>query len=50
MIEALDTALAFPYPKIIADAIERCNYRPINFRETAPRRVLTVGNINSDAT
>jgi hypothetical protein len=50
MIEALDTALAFPYPKIIADAIERCNYRLINFRETAPRRVLTVGNINSDAT
>jgi hypothetical protein len=28
----------------------RCNYRPINFRETAPRGVLTVGNINSDAT
>jgi hypothetical protein len=50
MIEALDTALAFPYPKIIGDAIERCNYRPINFRETAPRLVLTAGNINSDAT
>jgi hypothetical protein len=28
----------------------RCNYRPINFRETARRCVLTVGNINSDAT
>jgi hypothetical protein len=28
----------------------RCNYRPINFRETARRGVLTVGNINSDAT
>ena len=50
MIEALDTGLPFPYPKIIADAIERCNYRPIIFWETAPRRVLTVGNINSDAT
>ncbi|WP_445246918.1 hypothetical protein [Microcoleus sp. OTE_8_concoct_300] len=51
MIEALDTALAFPYPQIIASGDRtRCNYRPINFRETAPRRVLTVGNINSDAT
>ena len=49
MIEALDTALAFPYANIMADAIERCNYRLINFREMAPRRVLTVGNINSDA-
>jgi hypothetical protein len=29
---------------------ERCNHRPINFRETAWRGVLTVGNINSDAT
>ncbi len=28
----------------------RCNYRSINFRETARRCVLTVGNINSDAT
>jgi hypothetical protein len=28
----------------------RCNYRPINFRETVRRRVLTVGNINSDPT
>jgi hypothetical protein len=28
----------------------RCNYRPINFRETARRGVLTAGNINSDAT
>ena len=28
----------------------RCNYPPINFRETARRGVLTVGNINSDAT
>jgi hypothetical protein len=50
MIEALDTVLAFPYPKIIADAIERCNYRLINFRETAPRRVLTVGNMDSGCT
>jgi len=50
MIEALGTAMPFPYPKIIAHAIERCNYRPMNFRETAPRRVLNVGNINSYAT
>jgi len=50
MIETLDPALAFPYTKIIADAIERCNYRLINFRETAPRRVLSMGNIDSGCT
>ncbi|MCC3442272.1 MULTISPECIES: hypothetical protein [unclassified Microcoleus] len=40
----------FPYRKIIYRDRTRCNDRPINCRETALRRVLTLGNINSDAT
>ena len=31
-------------------ARDKCNYRPINCKETALALVLTVGNINSDAT
>ena len=30
-----DTAVPFPYRKIVGYDRERCNYRPINFRETA---------------
>ena len=57
MIVTLDTALPFPYLKIIAAPTARrparsdrtrCNYRPINCRETARGRFLTVGNINSE--
>src|SRR4028118_1373588 len=40
----------FPTPKLSIFLDERCNHCPINFWETAWRRVLTVGNINSDAT
>jgi len=40
----------FPNPKLSIFLEERCNHCPINFLETARCRVLTVGNINSDAT
>jgi hypothetical protein len=47
----LDTALGpFSYPKIINLPRFLGKHCPINYRETARRRVLTVGNINSDAT
>ena len=45
-----DTAMPFPYPKIINLPRFLCKHCPITFPETARRRVLTVGNINSDAT
>jgi hypothetical protein len=47
----LDTGLGpFSYAKIINLHRFLCKHCPINSRETARRRVLTVGNINSNAT